>query len=61
MGEVQPDLANEEGLQNSSTLSKEEQMLVNIPKTDESYVTENDLDLIDIASLFTDEEYADLY
>ncbi len=61
LDEVQPDLANEEGLQNSSTLSKEEQMLVNIPKTDESYVTENDLDLIDIASLFTDEEYADLY
>lgn len=61
LGEVQPDLANEEGLQNSSALSKEEQMLVNIPKTDESYVTENDLDLIDIASLFTDEEYADLY
>lgn len=61
LGGVQPDLANEEGLQNSSTLSKEEQMLVNIPKTDESYVTENDLDLIDIASLFTDEEYADLY
>ena len=60
LDEVQPDLANEEGLQNSSTLSKEEQMLVNIPKTDESYVTENDLDLIDIASLFTDEEYADL-
>lgn len=62
LGEVQPDLCQKSELQNSSTpISQEEQILVNLPKTDESYVTENDLDLIDIASLFTDEEYADLY
>ena len=31
------------------------------PKTEEFYVTENDLDLIDIAGLIDDEEYAELY
>ncbi len=50
LGEVQPDLCKKSVTENLPQ-----------PKTEEFYVTENDLDLIDIASLFTDEEYADLY
>lgn len=50
LGEVQPDLCKKSVTENLPQ-----------PKKEEFYVTENDLDLIDIASLIDDEEYADLY
>ena len=61
LGEVQPDLTNENCVGEDEPVKKSGSQNSSTPKTEESYVTENDLDLIDIASLFTDEEYADLY
>lgn len=71
LGEVQPDLANEDCEEQDEPYKVDstpngvqfKQGLPNLVKAEpkENYVTQKDVELIDIASLFTDEEYADLY
>lgn len=71
LGEVQPDLANEDFEEQDEpykenrtpTSVQYKQGLPNLVKAEpkDNYVTQKDVELIDIASLFTDEEYADLY
>lgn len=71
LGEVQPDLANEDCEEQDEPYKENctpvgvqfKQGLPNLVKAEpkENYVTQKDVELIDIASLFTDEEYADLY
>lgn len=59
LGEVQSDLEKPDCKE--KTTSKSESVKLPTPKPKEIYATKKDVELIDIASLFTDEEYADLY